>query len=83
MLLNLNNRTIHTIKITINVKTVLDDSLIHNTLQSYKASDSVLHTELANQTIVQVVSLFAYGPGTRNIMFNFVSINHDYNKGLS
>ena len=76
MLLNLNNRTIHTIKITINVKTVLDDSLIHNALQSYKASDSVLHTELANQTIVQVVSLFAYGPGTRNILTSLLQFLH-------
>ena len=40
----------HSIKITINIKTVLGDSPIHVTLQNYTASDSVLHTELVNQT---------------------------------
>ena len=54
MLLNLNNRTIHTIKITINFITVLDESPNYITLQNHTASDSVFHTELANQTTVQL-----------------------------
>ena len=54
MLLNLNNRTIRTIKITISL-TVLHDSPIYITLRNYTASDSVF--ELANQTTVQVVKL--------------------------
>ena len=60
MLLNLNNRTIHTIKITINFITALDDSPIYITLQNYTASDSVFHTELANQTTVQVVKTVCF-----------------------
>ena len=60
MLLNLNNRTIHTIKITINFITVLDDSPVYITLQNYTASDSVFHTELANQTTVQVVKTVCF-----------------------
>ena len=60
MLLNLDNRTIHTIKITINFITVLDDSPSHIILQNYPASDSVFHTELANQTTVQVVKTVCF-----------------------
>ena len=55
----------HSIKITINFKTVLDHSQIHVIQQD---SDSALYTELANQTTMQVVSLFSYEQGTRNIV---------------
>ena len=65
MLLNLNNRTIHTIKITINFITVLDDSPVYITLQNYTASDSVFHTELANQTTVQVVKTVRFAMDIR------------------